>query len=100
MCESHDVTGQDDIQIDRPVFGIEEEREPNGKEWEITFAEGSPLVKHNIVVPRTTQISVVRQSDDQAGYHVRCYDTGLKMDSRNKDREEYWSKRIEECLRR
>lgn len=100
MCRHHDVTGQDGSHIDRPVFGITEEKGPDGNEWEISFKEGHPDVKADLVAPKTTQISVVRQTGDQADYSVRCYDIGFKIETQNKDREDYWRTRVEECLGR
>jgi len=95
MCRTHDVTTRDATEIDRPVFGFTEEGGADQDRWEVEFSEGHPKSKADLAFPKTTRISVIRQAGGQADYSVRCYDGGLKIDTRNMDREAYWRARVE-----
>ena len=98
MCQSHDVNTQGSMEMERPVFGLSEEGGTDQDRWMVEFSEGHPEQKADLAFPKRTQISVVRLASGQVDYSVRCYDAGLKIDARNKDREDYWDARIESAL--
>jgi hypothetical protein len=88
-----------DHYMGKGVFEIHEEGSVDGDHWAISFFEGSPSHKHDVILPKRTTISVGRGSRGRATYDVRCENRGLlQVTTRDRQRETFWREQLRKSL--